>query len=306
MNLSRQKFNRYVLAGTMTALLTLGLAAPSAFSQNTTIQIDGSSTVFPISEAMAEEFMAENRNVQVTVGVSGTGGGFKKFCAGELDITGASRPIKSSEADACKAAGIEYVEVPIATDALTVVINPRNTWATNMTVEQLKKLWEPAAEGTITRWNQIDPSWPNAPIDLFGPGTDSGTFDYFTEVIVGEAGASRADYTASEDDNILVLGVSRDVNALGYFGLAYYLENQGTLRAVSIDGVSPTPEHVEDGTYKPLSRPLFIYVKKTSLSDRPEVRAYVEFMLENASEIVPEVGYVPLSDQRYSSILAGL
>ncbi|MBE9158749.1 PstS family phosphate ABC transporter substrate-binding protein [Nodosilinea sp. LEGE 06152] len=306
MVLNRQKFNRYALAGVVTTAVVAGIAAPSALSQNSVIQIDGSSTVFPISEAMAEEFMAANRGAQVTVGVSGTGGGFSKFCAGELDITGASRPIKSSEIEACAAGGVEYIEVPVATDALTVVINPENTWAESMTVEQLEKMWSPEADGTVTRWNQIDPSWPDAPIDLFGPGTDSGTFDYFTEVIMGESGSSRADYTASEDDNILVLGVSRDANALGYFGLAYYLENQDSLKAVAINGVEPTPENVENGTYAPLSRPIFVYVKKESLESRPEVRSFVEFMLDNAREIVPQVGYVPLSEQRYESILAEL
>ena len=306
MVLSRQKFNRYVLAGVVGTAATLAVSAPSAFSQNSTIQVDGSSTVFPISEAMAEEFMLENRGTQVTVGVSGTGGGFSKFCAGELDITGASRPIKDSEAEACAAAGIEYVEVPVATDALTVVVNPNNDWASEMTVEQLQMMWSPDAEGEITNWSQIDPSWPNEPIGLFGPGTDSGTFDYFTEVIVGESGASRADYTASEDDNILVLGVSRDENAIGYFGLAYYLENQDTLKAVAVNGVEPTPENVENGTYSPLSRPIFVYVKKESLENRPEVRSFVEFMLENGPEIVPEVGYVPLSAERYESILSEL
>jgi phosphate transport system substrate-binding protein len=306
MKLSRQKFNRYALAGTVTALVALGISAPSAFSQNSGIAIDGSSTVFPISEAMAEEFMAENSGIDVTVGVSGTGGGFEKFCADELDITGASRPIKQEEMDACAAAGIEYIEVPVATDAITVVINAENNWAEDMTIEQLKMLWEPAAEGTITSWSQIDSSWPDEPINLFGPGTDSGTFDYFTDEIVGEEGASRADYTASEDDNILVLGVSRDVNALGYFGLAYYLENQDTLKAVAVEGVLPTTENVDNGTYTPLSRPLFIYVKKDSLDNNDDVQAFVEFFLENASEIVPEVGYVPLSDDRYASILSGL
>jgi phosphate transport system substrate-binding protein len=307
MVLSRKMFNRYALAGVVTAAMAAGITAPSAFSQGSNVVlVDGSSTVFPISEAMAEEFMADNRGTQVTVGVSGTGGGFKKFCAGELDVTGASRPIKQEEIDACAAAGIEYIEVPVANDALTVVLNNENTWAENMTTEQLKMLWEPAAEGTITRWNQIDPSWPNEPINLFGPGTDSGTFDYFTDEIVGEEGASRADYTASEDDNILVLGVSRDVNALGYFGLAYYLENEDTLKAVAVNGVLPTPANVENGTYVPLSRPIFMYVKKTSLDDNAQVRAFMEYVLDNAPEIVPEVGYVPLSDDRYASILSGL
>ena len=307
MVLSRKMFNRYALAGVVTAAMAAGITAPSAFSQSSNVVlIDGSSTVFPISEAMAEEFMADNRGTQVTVGVSGTGGGFKKFCAGEIDVTGASRPIKQEEKDACAAAGIEYIEVPVATDALTVVINNENTWAEEMTTDQLKMLWEPAAEGTITRWNQIDPSWPNETIDLFGPGTDSGTFDYFTDEIVGEEGASRADYTASEDDNILVLGVSRDPFALGYFGLAYYLENEDTLKAVAVNGVLPTPANVENGTYVPLSRPLFMYVKKSSLDDNAQVRSFMEYVLDNAPEIVPDVCYVPLSDDRYSSILSGL
>lgn len=306
MKLSRQTFNRYALAGALTTAVALGISTPSAVSQNSIIQIDGSSTVYPISEAMAEEFMAANRGTQVTVGVSGTGGGFSKFCADELDITGASRPIKASEVEACAAAGIEYIEVPIAIDALTVVVNPENDWADDMTVEQLQTLWSPEAQDTITSWNQIDPSWPNQPIELFGPGTDSGTFDYFTSVIVGEEGSSRTDYTASEDDNILVIGVSRDENALGYFGMAYYLENQDTLKAVAVDGVEPTPENVENGTYVPLSRPIFVYVKKSSLESRPEVRAFVEFMLENSRELVPQVGYVPLPEQRYADILAEL
>jgi phosphate transport system substrate-binding protein len=300
-------FNRYALAGVVTAAMAAGITAPSAFSQGSNVVlVDGSSTVFPISEAMAEEFMADNRGTQVTVGVSGTGGGFKKFCAGEIDVTGASRPIKQEEKDACAAAGIEYIEVPVATDALTVVINNENTWAEEMTTEQLMMLWEPAAEGTITRWNQIDPKWPDETIDLFGPGTDSGTFDYFTDEIVGEEGASRADYTASEDDNLLVQGVSSDPFALGYFGLAYYLENDDTLKAVAVDGVLPTPANVENGTYTPLSRPLFMYVKKSSLDGNAQVRSFMEYVLDNAPEIVPEVGYVPLSADRYASILSGL
>jgi phosphate transport system substrate-binding protein len=300
-------FNRYALAGVVTAAMAAGITAPSAFSQGSNVVlVDGSSTVFPISEAMAEEFMADNRGTQVTVGVSGTGGGFKKFCAGEIDVTGASRPIKQEEKDACAAAGIEYIEVPVATDALTVVINNENTWAEEMTTEQLMMLWEPAAEGTITRWNQIDPKWPDETIDLFGPGTDSGTFDYFTDEIVGEEGASRADYTASEDDNLLVQGVSSDPFALGYFGLAYYLENEETLKAVAVDGVLPTPANVENGTYTPLSRPLFMYVKKSSLDGNAQVRSFMEYVLDNAPEIVPELGYVPLSADRYASILSGL
>ncbi|MFH7244940.1 MAG: PstS family phosphate ABC transporter substrate-binding protein [Spirulina sp.] len=304
MVMSRQKFNRYALASAVAATVALGFGTAQAQPQRQVVQVDGSSTVFPISEAMAEEFIAANPGMQVTVGVSGTGGGFRKFCADELDITGASRPIKDTEIEACAAAGVEYVEIPIAIDALTVVIHPENTWARSMTVDQLRSLWEPTAEGRIIRWNQINPSWPNTPISLYGPGTDSGTFDYFTEVIVGESGSSRTDYTASEDDNILVLGVSRDRGALGYFGMAYYLENQGRLASVAINGVTPTVDHVADGTYVPLSRPIFLYVKKTSLESRPAVRAYVEFMLENATELVPDTGYVPLSESRYADILA--
>jgi phosphate transport system substrate-binding protein len=305
MELSRQIFNRYALAGVVAAVAALGIGTTSALSQGSTIKIDGSSTVFPISEAMAEEFMAQNRGTQVTVGVSGTGGGFKKFCAGELDITGASRPIKGSEADECKAKGIEYVQVEVARDALTVVVNRSNP-LTEITSEQLKKIWEPAAEGKITKWNQVDSSWPNAAMALFGPGTDSGTFDYFTAAIVGEEGASRTDYTASEDDNTLVTGISGNVNALGYFGMAYYLENEKTLKALSVDGIAPTPANVENGTYKPLSRPIFIYVKKSSLTGNPQVRSFVEFVLNNAPDIVPEVGYVPLSEARYTAIRQGL
>lgn len=305
MELSRQIFNRYALAGVVAAVAALGIGTTSALSQGSTIKIDGSSTVFPISEAMAEEFMAQNRGTQVTVGVSGTGGGFKKFCAGELDITGASRPIKGSEADECKAKGIEYVQVEVARDALTVVVNRSNP-LTEITSEQLKKIWEPAAEGKITKWNQVDSSWPNAAMALFGPGTDSGTFDYFTAAIVLEEGASRTDYTASEDDNTLVTGISGNVNALGYFGMAYYLENEETLKALSVDGIAPTPANVENGTYKPLSRPIFIYVKKSSLTGNPQVRSFVEFVLNNAPDIVPEVGYVPLSEARYTAIRQGL
>jgi len=292
-----------LVAATATMAVTLGVSATAAQAQ--LVEIDGSSTVFPITEAVAEEFMGENRDVRVTVGVSGTGGGFSKFCNGETVISNASRPIKDSEVEACATNGIEYIEIPVASDALTVVVNPANTWARDMTVEQLQMLWKPEAEGTVTRWNQIDPSWPNQPINLFGPGTDSGTFDYFTEEIVGESGASRADYTASEDDNVLVLGVSRDTNALGYFGMAYYLENQDELRAVAIDGVLPTPENVENGSYTPLSRPIFIYVNKEAL-ERPEVRSFVEYYLTIAPDIVPEVGYVPLQPSSYERSLAAL
>lgn len=266
------------------------------------ILIDGSSTVFPLSEAVAEEFQAQYPNVRVSVGISGTGGGFKKFCNGETDISDASRPIKQSEMDACAEKGIEFIELPVAFDGLTVVVNPQNDWATCMTVDELKKIWEPAAQGTITRWNQVRPEWPDAPLSLYGAGTDSGTFDYFTEAIVGEEGASRGDYTASEDDNVLVQGVSNDQYALGYFGFAYYVENQDKLKAVAIDGgngcVLPSKETINNGTYQPLSRPIFIYVRKDAL-DRPEVEAFVNFYLENAGTLAAEVGYVALPDRAY-------
>lgn len=299
---TQMKLNRFMVTGAA-AIAAVGLAAPAAVSQTNEIAIDGSSTVFPITEAMAEEFIVENPGVPITVGVSGTGGGFEKFCNGETAISNASRPIKPSEMEACMANGVEYIEIPVAYDALTVVANINNTWLESMTVEQLQALWEPAAQGTITNWNQIDPSWPDAPIELFGPGTDSGTFDYFTEEVVGESGASRADYTASEDDNILVLGVAGNENALGYFGYAYFDNNRDQLRAVAIDSgdgpVLPSSRSVNTGTYTPLSRPIFIYVSAEA-AQRPEVAQFVEFYLDNAPGIVPSVGYVALSDQAYS------
>jgi phosphate transport system substrate-binding protein len=304
MVLSGRQFNRYALAGAVSAAAVLGFT-PSALSQDARIAVDGSSTVYPITEAMAEDFMADNRDVEITVGVSGTGGGFSKFCAGETDISNASRPIKDEEAATCAENGIEFVQIPVAYDAITVVINSENDWAEEMSVEQLAMLWAPEAEGTITSWSDIDPSWPDEEITLFGPGTDSGTFDYFTDEIVGEEGASRADYTASEDDNILVLGVQRDANALGYFGMAYYLENQGALKAVAVDGVYPGPETVNDGSYSPLSRPIYIYVRQDSL-ERDEVSEFVSFYLENAESVVPEIGYVALPSEQYEESLSAL
>jgi phosphate transport system substrate-binding protein len=275
------------------------------------IKVDGSSTVFPITEAVAEEFMKTNPGVRVTVGVSGTGGGFKKFGAGETDVSNASRPIKSSEGDAAKEKGIEFIELPVAYDALSVVVNPKNDWVDHLTVEELKKIWEPAAQGKITNWNQVRPGFPDKPLKLYGAGTDSGTFDYFTDAINGEEKASRGDYTASEDDNVLVQGVSQDVNALAYFGLAYLLENEGKLKAVPIDdGKSdngdgpqpPTVESVEAGSYQPLARPIFIYVSKTA-AERPEVKAFIEYYLANAAKLVREVGYVPLPQEVYDLAL---
>ena len=268
------------------------------------VQVDGSSTVFPITEAVAEEFQkAKKGKVKVTVGIAGTGGGFKKFCRGEIDVSDASRPILKQEMEACKASGIEFFELPIAYDALTVIVNPKNEWVTALTVPDLKKMWEPSAQGKVTNWNQVRSEWPNAPLKLFGPGADSGTFDYFTEAIVGKAKSSLGDFTASEDDNVLVQGVANDRNALGYFGFAYYVENQKKLKGVPIDGgkgpVAPSAKTVEDGTYQPLSRPIFIYVSKKAM-DKPEVKEFVEFYLKNAPTLVRQVKYVALPQSAYT------
>ena len=279
------------------------LAAASAHAD--IVKIDGSSTVYPISEAVAEEFQKMKRGaIKVTVGISGTGGGFKKFCRGETDISDASRPISAKEMKACAEAGIKYVELPVAFDALTVVINPKNSWIKELKVEELKKMWEPGAQAKVTHWNQINPAWPNAPLKLFGPGADSGTFDYFTDAINGKEKASRGDFTASEDDNVLVQGVSRDVNAIGYFGLAYYVENKDKLKAVPIvdkggsRAVSPSLETDMDGSYQPLARPIFIYVSDKALA-KPEVREFIEYYIKHAPQLVKEVGYVPLSNEHY-------
>ena len=279
-----------------------GNRQPDASSQ--VITLDGSSTVFPIAEAVAEEFQRANPGTRVTVGTSGTGGGFEKFCRGETDLSNASRPIKQTEADKCRAAGIEYVEIPVAYDGLSVVVNPKNTWATSMTVAELKRLWQPEAQGAITKWSQIRAGWPDREILLYGPGTDSGTFDYFTEVINGKAQASRGDYTASEDDNVLVQGVAGDEGAIGYFGFAYYEENQDKLKLVAIDdgkadngagAILPSIETVRNGTYVPLSRPMFMYVDKAKLQ-RPEVKAFIDFLMANGPKLVGDVGYIQLSD----------
>ena len=273
------------------------------------VKVDGSSTVYPITEAVAEEFQKAKKNaVKVTVGISGTGGGFKKFCRGETDLQNASRPILAKEMEDCKAAGVEYIEMPVAYDALTVVANPKNTFLKEMTVEQLKALWEPAAQGKITRWNQVNPAWPDAPIKLFGAGADSGTFDYFTEAVVGKAKSSRGDYTASEDDNVLVQGVSRDVNAIGYFGYAYYAENQARLKGVPIvnpksgKAIAPSAATVENGTYVPLSRPIFVYVNTKSLA-KPEVKEFVDYYMKNGEKLIREVKYVPLPKAAYEGNL---
>jgi len=291
----------------VSTLAVAGVALIGAQSaQAQVIKIDGSSTVYPITEAVAEEFQKAKKNaIKVTVGISGTGGGFKKFCRDETDVSNASRPITKSEMELCKAAGVEYVEMPVAFDALTVVINPKNAFLKQATVEEMKMLWEPAAQGKITKWNQINPAWPDAPIKLFGAGADSGTFEYFTEAMVGKAKSSRGDYTASEDDNVLVQGVSRDVNAIGYFGYAYYAENKAKLKALPIvnpktgKAVEPSAANVENGTYAPLSRPIFIYVKAKSL-EKPEVKEFIEFYMKNGATLTKEVKYVPLPASAYT------
>jgi len=270
-----------------------------------TVEIDGSSTVFPIAEAVAEEFQIANPDVRVTVGVSGSGGGFERFCAGETDISNASRPINSREVDACAAAGIEFTEVAVAWDGLSVIVNPANDFVTCLTTAELRRIWEPGSN--VTTWADVRSEWPAEEIRLYGPGTDSGTFDYFTETIIGEAGASRPDFQASEDDNILVQGVAGDRYSLGYFGYAYYAENAGRLKLVQVDGgsgcVAPSDATIEDGSYAPLSRPLFVYVRHEALM-RPEVLAYVTFMLEESGTLVPSTGYHALSADEYSESLA--
>jgi phosphate transport system substrate-binding protein len=274
------------------------------------IAIDGSSTVFPITEAVAEEFQRENRGMRVTVGISGTGGGFQKFCRDEIDIADASRPITPTEAEACAKSSVQFIEIPVAYDGLAVVVNSKNTWATSITVAELKKMWEPAAQGKVTRWNQIRPGWPDREIHLFGPGVDSGTFDYFTEAINGKQDASRGDYTSSEDDNVIVQGVSGDEDALGYFGFAYYAENKDKLKLVPVDDgddangkgpILPSVETVGNGTYRPLSRPIFIYPKVKAL-DRPEVKSFVDFYLSQGNALVQEVGYIPLKASEYELV----
>lgn len=275
------------------------------------IKIDGSSTVFLITEAVAEEFQKKNPGIRVTAGISGTGGGFKKFCNGETDIQDASRPIKPSEVELCKKNRIEYIELPVAYDGLAVTVNPKDNWATSMTVRELKKIWEPEAQGKITKWNQIRPEWPNKEIHLFGAGVDSGTYDYFTEAIVGKEHSSRGDYVASEDDNVLVQGIATDPLALGFFGMAYYEANKDKLKLVAIDDenrangngpILPTYENVVNGIYQPLARPLFIYVNRKA-ADRPDAKEFIKFYLTTGRPLVREVGYITLSDRVYELAL---
>ena len=299
--------SKFVKALTVASFVAAAFSATTTFAADKIIKIDGSSTVYPITEAVAEEFQAAQK-VKVTVGESGSGGGFKKFCRGETDISDASRPISQKEMDACKEAGIQYIELPIAYDALTVVVNSKNDFVKSISVEELKKIWAPGS--SVKNWNQVNSAYPNQPMALFGPGTASGTFDYFTEAVNGKSGSSRADFTPSEDDNVLVQGVASNNGGMGYFGLAYYLENKDKLRALPIvakagaAAVLPSAETVMDGTYQPLARPLFIYVNATAAAFRPEVKAFVNYYLANAPKLVKEVKYVPLPADDYTAVTA--
>jgi phosphate transport system substrate-binding protein len=267
-----------------------------------TIASDGSSTVGPLTSAAAELFMTENSGVNITVGTSGTGGGFKKFCEGQTQVSNASRPIKDEEKAACQAKGIEYQEIVVANDALTVVVNKENSFLDCLTTDELKKLWDPAATGKVTKWNQVNPKFPAEDIKLYGPGTDSGTFDYFTAEITGEEGASRTDYEPSEDDNVIVQGVSGDKNALGYFGYTYYEENEAALKAVKVDSgkgcVAPSADTARDGSYAPLARPLFIYVDKKAFASNPALKAFTTYFVQNDAKIAEAAKYVSLSDEQ--------
>lgn len=289
----------------MAVIIAAAFTSGYASAADKVIKIDGSSTVYPVTEAVAEEFQIATKN-KVTVGESGTGSGFKKFCRGETDISNASRPIAQKEMDACKEAGIQFIELPIAFDALTVVVNSKNDWVKSLSVEELKKMWEP--KSSVKNWKQVNAAYPDKALALFGPGTASGTFDYFTEAINGKSKASRTDYTPSEDDNVLVQGVSGNMGGLAYFGYAYYEENKDKLRAIPISAkagspaVMPSPEAVKDGTYQPLARPIFIYVNATSAAFKPEVKAFVNYYLEHAPTLVKEVKYVPLTTEDYAAV----
>jgi phosphate transport system substrate-binding protein len=294
-----------ILISTSLVLFSCGGKKQEQNQLTGTINIDGSSTVYPITEAVAEEFKKVYPDVKVAVALSGTGGGFKKFVRGETDINDASRPISNYEDSVAKANGIEYIELVVAYDGLVVVVNPKNTWCNDIKVEELKKIWEPEAQGKITHWNQIRPEWPNQPLHLYGAGVESGTYDYFTEAIVGKAHSSRGDYTASEDDNVLVQGVLSDVNALGFFGFAYYEENKDKLKLVAVDNgngpVLPSVETVKNKTYSPLSRPLFIYINNKA-AERKEVQEFVSFYLDKITSLVPEVGYIPLNNDELQAL----
>jgi phosphate transport system substrate-binding protein len=306
-----KKFSNKALI--VTSLLIVGIIAAcgggegGSGAESSEILIDGSSTVFPISQAVAEEFRVDRPEVQIPVGISGTGGGFKRFVEGEIDIADASRPIKDSESAQAAANGVEFTEFTIAYDGLSIAINKSNDFATCLTVAELKKIWEPGS--SVDNWNEVRSEFPDKPLRLYGPDTDSGTFDYFTAAINDKEDASRADYTASSDDNVLVQGVSGDQGAMGYFGFAYYTENSEILNVVSVDGgdgcVGPSVTTINDGSYAPLSRPMFIYVNNASL-ERTEVRDFIEYYMNNAAELAEEVGYVGLSEADYQSQLEGL
>ena len=312
----KMNFNQIIVACSILLVTACGGSKENSATENDNtgqlegaVKIDGSSTVYPVSEAVAEEFRNVQPNVKVTVGLSGTGGGFKKFSRGETDINDASRQIKEEEKKACELNKIQSLEIEIAYDGLSVVVNPQNTWVTDITVAELKMMWEPAAQNKITKWSQIRKGWPDEEFHLYGAGTESGTYDYFTEAIVGESHKSRGDYTASEDDNVLVQGVSSDKNALGFFGFAYYEENIDKLKLVAVnDGndsngagaILPSVETVKNKTYAPLSRPLFIYVNSSAIK-RPEVTEFVKFYIENAGTLSREVGFIPMSDDEYKA-----
>jgi len=291
----------------MSILLSGSISITSAVSAQSIIKIDGSSTVYPITKAAADKFQISKKNaINVTVDISGSGSGFKKFCRGEIDIVNASRPILKNEIKDCKNSRVQFVEIPVAFDALTVAVHPENTWSTTMTVAELKKMWEPAAQGKITKWNQINPAWPDESFDLYGADTDSGTFDYFTEAIVGKIKSSRNDFTESENDNVLVEGVTSNKNGLGFFGFAYYIEDQTKVTAVAINngkgGILPSVETVENGNYQPLSRPIFIYVNAKAI-EKPEIKEFVEFYMKNAILLVKEAKFFPLPPRAYTTMM---
>ncbi|MEM7760209.1 MAG: PstS family phosphate ABC transporter substrate-binding protein [Cyanobacteria bacterium P01_A01_bin.40] len=293
---------RFISLGLVMLWLTITSSLTAQETQS--ILIDGSSTVYPITQKIVEDYQKnKQQQLDIKVDFSGTGGGFDKFCRGETDISNASRPIKLDEMKACNQSGVRFIELPVAFDALTVVVNPQNDWLNSLTVAELAQIWSPDAEGSITRWNQIRPNFPNRPLNLYAPGEDSGTFDYFTEAIVGESGTSRNDVTKSEDDNVLVQGVSQDPNALGYFGLAYYEQQANKMKAIAVDngngGVLPSIETVEQAQYQPLSRPLFIYVNAASAQKNQDLRQLIDYYLAQAPELVTEVGYVPLPEEAY-------
>jgi phosphate transport system substrate-binding protein len=300
---------QWISPSTATAIAAIATVSCSQapIQESQPIAIDGSSTVYPITEAIAQAYQNQVTDaVEISVNFSGTGGGFDKFCAGETDINNASRPIQTDEMAACKQAGVAYIELPVAFDALTVVVNDRNTWATDITLDELKTIWDKAAQGKILKWNQVRPTWPDRPLKLYGPGKDSGTYDYFTEAVLGSSGVSRDDYTASEDDTVLVEGVSNDPDALGYFGYAYYEQQAAAMKAIAVDSgrgaIAPSRKTVENNQYQPLSRPLFIYINLSEAQKNPAMKEFVDFYLDNAPQIVNTIGYVPLPNEGYNLI----